>query len=116
MWSAWPGRSSDGPPSSKPEMICRGRRRGGNGGSSAARSFSGPLGSKPKPLKEFALERIPRFPVTIGEFNRVLGGGIVPGGSVLVGGEPGIGKSTLLLQLLGALSESQESAWVLRQR
>ncbi len=85
--------------------------RGGNGGNSAARSFSGPMGSRPKPLKEHALEHIPRFPVTIGEFNRVLGGGIVPGGSVLVGGEPGIGKSTLMLQLLGALAESQESAW-----
>jgi len=85
--------------------------RGGNGGNSAARSFSGPLGTPPKALKDYAHERIVRVPVTIGEFNRVLGGGIVPGGSVLVGGEPGIGKSTLLLQLLGALADSQESAW-----
>jgi DNA repair protein RadA/Sms len=40
----------------------------------------------------------PRLPVGIGEFDRVLGGGLVPGSLVLVGGEPGIGKSTLLLQ------------------
>src|SRR5688500_15928219 len=41
----------------------------------------------------------PRTPTGIGEFDRILGGGIVPGSAVLVGGEPGIGKSTLLLQV-----------------
>ena len=41
---------------------------------------------------------VPRLPVGIGELDRVLGGGLVPGSLVLVGGEPGIGKSTLLLQ------------------
>jgi DNA repair protein RadA/Sms len=55
-------------------------------------------------LREFAAQRLPRLPIPIGEFDRVLGGGAVPGGSVLVGGEPGIGKSTLLLQVLGALA------------
>ncbi|MCY3021720.1 MAG: DNA repair protein RadA [Planctomycetota bacterium] len=57
-----------------------------------------------KPLREHARDRLPRIPVPLAEFHRVLGGGIVPGGSVLVGGEPGIGKSTLLLQLLAALA------------
>jgi len=47
-----------------------------------------------------------RMPSGIGEFDRVLGGGLVGGSSVLVGGEPGIGKSTLLLQLASALSSS----------
>src|SRR5919199_1734818 len=42
----------------------------------------------------------------VGELNRVLGGGIVPGSMVLVGGEPGVGKSTLLLQVMGHLGES----------
>jgi DNA repair protein RadA/Sms len=46
----------------------------------------------------------PRRPSGIGEFDRILGGGIVPGSAVLVGGEPGIGKSTLLLQVAHALS------------
>src|SRR5919206_1336394 len=41
----------------------------------------------------------------VGELNRVLGGGIVPGSMVLVGGEPGVGKSTLLLQVMGHLGE-----------
>ncbi len=45
----------------------------------------------------------PRLASTIGEFDRVMGGGLVSGSVVLVGGEPGIGKSTLLLQVAGAL-------------
>jgi DNA repair protein RadA/Sms len=47
-----------------------------------------------------------RFPCGIGEFDRVLGGGPVAGGVTLVGGEPGIGKSTLLLQVLAGLASS----------
>jgi DNA repair protein RadA/Sms len=47
---------------------------------------------------------IPRTPTGNGEFDRILGGGIVPGSVVLVGGEPGIGKSTLLLQVANALA------------
>src|SRR3954469_910878 len=46
----------------------------------------------------------PRQPTGIGEFDRILGGGVVPGSAVLVGGEPGIGKSTLLLQVAHALA------------
>lgn len=77
-------------------------RKGGKSESRAAALPS--LGARPKPLKDYAAERVPRMPIPIGEFHRVLGGGAVPGGSVLVGGEPGIGKSTLLLQVLGALA------------
>ena len=47
---------------------------------------------------------IPRLKSNIGEFNRVLGGGFVPGSVILLGGEPGIGKSTLSLQLCLELS------------
>lgn len=46
-----------------------------------------------------------RLPVGIGEFDRVLGGGIVPGSLILIGGDPGIGKSTLLLQVARSLGE-----------
>lgn len=53
----------------------------------------------PKPLKDVEFSEESRIPTPDGEFNRVLGGGIVPGSLVLIGGEPGIGKSTLLLQL-----------------
>jgi DNA repair protein RadA/Sms len=48
----------------------------------------------------------PRQPTGVEEFDRVLGGGLVPGGVVLIGGDPGIGKSTLLLQALARLTEA----------
>ena len=55
--------------------------------------------SKPRLISEITLEQNPRIVLPDNELNRVLGGGIVPGSLVLLGGEPGIGKSTLLLQL-----------------
>jgi DNA repair protein RadA/Sms len=57
-------------------------------------------------LREVQMEREGgRIDAGTGELNRVLGGGIVPGSMVLVGGEPGVGKSTLLLQVMGHLGE-----------
>jgi len=61
--------------------------------------------STPVPLTEIEGEEGGRFSTGIGELDRVLGGGVVPGQVVLMGGEPGVGKSTLLLQaavLVGA--------------
>ena len=49
----------------------------------------------------------PRIETSIKELNRVLGGGVVPGSLILVGGDPGIGKSTLLLQTSHALTHSR---------
>jgi DNA repair protein RadA/Sms len=57
------------------------------------------VASKPKLLQEVNFENLPKIVSPDEEFNRVLGGGIVPGSLVLIGGEPGIGKSTLLLQI-----------------
>jgi len=56
------------------------------------------------PLPEVRESVTDRVPVGMGEIDRVLGGGLVPGGVVLVGGEPGVGKSTLLTQVAGAMS------------
>ena len=63
-------------------------------------------GAVPSPLRRSATSpsHVPRRPIGIGEIDRVLGGGLVPGSVVLVGGEPGIGKSTLLLQLAAGAS------------
>jgi len=67
------------------------------GSRAAPRGLSGR--SIPRRLGEVRGEAEDRIPVPIGEFARVLGGGIVPGSIVLVGGDPGIGKSTLMLQM-----------------
>jgi DNA repair protein RadA/Sms len=56
-------------------------------------------------LAEVEARDFPRLPTLIGEFDRVLGGGLVEGGVVLIGGDPGIGKSTLLLQATARLAE-----------
>ena len=60
----------------------------------------------PVPITEISAEEKGRFQIGIGEFDRVLGGGIVFGSMVLVGGDPGIGKSTLLLQVMHRLASS----------
>src|SRR5512139_3939654 len=57
------------------------------------------LRSQPQRLSEVSADAGDRYPVPVEELARVLGGGLVPGSVVLVGGDPGIGKSTLLLQV-----------------
>ncbi len=64
------------------------------------------------PLTELAAQTDTRTRIGIGELDRVLGGGLVDGSVVLVGGDPGIGKSTLLLQTLGALGARMKSLYV----
>ncbi|MEG1458815.1 MAG: DNA repair protein RadA, partial [Acetivibrio sp.] len=64
--------------------------------------------SEPEPLSKVITGEDERILTGIGELDRVLGGGIVMGGLVLVGGDPGIGKSTLLLQMCRQLTEKQE--------
>lgn len=62
--------------------------------------------SAPVRLPDIQADGFQRVAVSMGELNRVLGGGIVPGSAVLVSGEPGIGKSSLMLQLAAELSNS----------
>lgn len=75
--------------------------------SARGRSAPGPLApaTPPQSLAEIEADPFQRLPVPIGELARVLGGGIVLGSVVLVGGDPGIGKSTLLLQASAYLAE-----------
>jgi DNA repair protein RadA/Sms len=79
-------------------------------------------GATPLPLQDIGEAAVPRLPTSIGELDRVLGGGIVPGSLILLGGEPGIGKSTLLLQAAAGIggpvlyATGEESAAQVRLR
>lgn len=79
--------------------------------------------SRPQKVSEITAEQEQRIPLPSAELNRVLGGGLVPGSMVLVGGEPGIGKSTLVLQNILSIRKrtvlyvsGEESAMQLRMR
>jgi DNA repair protein RadA/Sms len=63
----------------------------------------------PQPLERVLAERVERTSTSLGELDRVLGGGLVPGAVVLIGGDPGIGKSTLLLQALLGMARAGQS-------
>ena len=69
-----------------------------------------PAAAVPQPLRSLGAAPIARQRTGIGEVDRLLGGGFVPGAVLLLGGEPGIGKSTLVLQLAGALAATVASA------
>lgn len=70
-------------------------------GATPARASRRRAGALPRRLSELPPVAVERHPTGIGELDRVLGGGLVPGSIILVGGAPGIGKSTLLLQVAG---------------
>ncbi|MBO6667404.1 DNA repair protein RadA [Parvibaculum sp.] len=82
---------------------------GGVGAGPAAKSLQGK--GRRIELVEMSGESAepPRYVTGVGEFDRVTGGGLVPGSAVLVGGDPGIGKSTLLLQAMAALANKGHS-------
>jgi DNA repair protein RadA/Sms len=65
-------------------------------------------GNRPQELSQVEKGDFLRFPLGFAEVNRVLGGGLVPGSLVLVGGEPGIGKSTLLLQISAMMADNHK--------
>ena len=90
---------------------------GGNRGvvrpSAAAHRYAPLASSSPvRSLSEIEARETPRQPTGLDEFDRVLGGGAVAGAVVLIGGDPGIGKSTLLLQALASLSETTSVLYV----
>ena len=68
--------------------------------------------AKLQTLSEIEAREVDRVATGIGEFDRALGGGLVAGGVVLIGGDPGIGKSTLLLQALAHLSVNHKALYV----
>lgn len=79
---------------------------------SARSGFAGGLSKQVQDLSEINLQDLPRFSTTFNEFDRVLGGGLVPGSAVLLGGHPGAGKSTLLLQTACKLAQLMKVLYV----
>ena len=80
------------------------QRDGGGGGSRAPGRRPGGKAARPTPLRDVSAPKLARLSTGIAELDRVLGGGLVPGSLVLLGGSPGIGKSTLTGMALGNLS------------
>ncbi|QDF66406.1 DNA repair protein RadA [Shewanella sp. SNU WT4] len=74
--------------------------------------FAGSGSSQVQTLAQIDLNELPRIASSFAEFDRVLGGGIVPGSAILIGGHPGAGKSTLLLQTLCRLSQQMPALYV----
>lgn len=86
---------------------------------------NGDVAAQPVALSQIPMNGAPRLPLKMTELSRVLGGGIVPGSGVLVGGDPGIGKSTLLIQMAAEIANevgpvlyisAEESAHQIRRR
>ncbi|PCH86122.1 MAG: DNA repair protein RadA [Piscirickettsiaceae bacterium] len=70
------------------------------------------LSAQVETLSDVATTQVARIKSGLDELDRVLGGGIVPGSAILIGGDPGIGKSTLLLQTMASLSERANTLYV----
>ena len=79
--------------------------------SSGRGGYTGQL-SEVRNLDEIVLEETPRIGTGMGELDRVLGGGLVPGSAILIGGHPGAGKSTLLLQVMCRLADTESCLYV----
>lgn len=74
--------------------------------------YAGAAAAKVIRLDQVDLQDVPRFSSGFAEFDRVLGGGIVPGSAILIGGSPGAGKSTLLLQIMCGLATTDKALYV----
>ncbi|WP_049722656.1 DNA repair protein RadA [Gilvimarinus polysaccharolyticus] len=108
----WQGQCSEcGTWNSVVEMKLGPAPKGGARGAEFS-GYSGSTQAQVQTLAQISLEDLPRLPSGTGEFDRVLGGGLVPGSVVLIGGHPGAGKSTLLLQTLCKLAESVPALYV----
>ena len=111
-YSKWQGQCSDcGAWNTLTEIRLGPAKTGARGGSGGRGGFAGQL-AESRVLSEIDFEDLPRFSSGASEFDRVLGGGLVPGSAILVGGNPGAGKSTLLLQTMCHLAGAMEALYV----
>ena len=111
----WTGQCSEcGAWNSLVEALVGGPARGlGGGGPARAGGMAGLAGNGAVQLLEaVAAEDSPRTATELSEMDRVLGGGLVPGSVILIGGDPGIGKSTLLLQVLAGVQARLKTLYI----
>ncbi len=80
--------------------------------SKASAGYAGASDNQVKAIHEVNLDEVPRISSSMSELDRVLGGGIVPGSVVLIGGDPGVGKSSILLQVMCELSTQMQVLYV----
>lgn len=81
--------------------------RGSRGPGSRVKAALVPESSRAMPITELDTAHVRYWPSGVGEFDRVLGGGIVPGSAILLSGEPGVGKSTLLIEIAAYVARSK---------
>ncbi|WP_116367721.1 DNA repair protein RadA [Parahaliea mediterranea] len=112
-YAKWQGQCSDCGAWNTLSEIKLGPARGSAGRAANDRrgGFAGAL-AEARVLADIDLEELPRFSSGAEEFDRVLGGGLVPGSAILVGGNPGAGKSTLLLQTMCHLANGMEALYI----
>ncbi len=79
---------------------------------SAVKGYAGVADNQVQSIKDVDLAEVPRVSSSMSELDRVLGGGIVPGSVVLIGGDPGVGKSSILLQVMCELSTQHKVLYV----
>src|SRR5215831_19110518 len=100
---AW-NSAAEAPPAGAPAA------KGARGARATRARWTANAPSVARPLAEIDVSDVRRAPTGIAELDRVLGGGVVPGSLTLIGGDPGIGKSTLMMQLARQLSGAEPSA------
>ncbi|MEM1117408.1 MAG: DNA repair protein RadA [Bacteroidota bacterium] len=104
---AWNSLVEEAVPTKVKAPVLRSGRAVGDGGSGTAPRLGGAYGSaRPQRLADVAVAERHRLPTGLGEFDRVMGGGVMVGSLTLVAGDPGIGKSTLMTELGRRLGES----------
>jgi DNA repair protein RadA/Sms len=110
-YAKWQGQCSDCSAWNTLAEIRLGPVAGRAGAGAGRTGFAGVLEGA-RVLAEIDLDELPRFSTGAQEFDRVLGGGLVPGSAILVGGDPGAGKSTLLLQTMCHLAAAMDALYV----
>ena len=108
-YSKWQGQCNDCGSWNSLQEIRLGTQA--KGGAAKVKGYAG-VSAQLLDLSEVDVAQVPRFSTGIGELDRVLGGGLVPGSAILIGGHPGAGKSTLLLQLMCSLAQQMPALYV----